>query len=216
MPAAVYGGPLDGRVGGDGGEWDAAEEVQAELQSPAVHVIGQRLEAPAFGGRGMFFYHWQEAPEGVHGDLRVRAVAEAARLELIPLDIDDDVLPAEFRELFGRCNRHWFSRSPRWRCSPSSPSCSSPWAGRRPMPGAPGAGAPERLACRRRWRWRSGGREGFSCAWGGWICGSLARRRSGASAGSAGGKNRGRQTILALRQPSRYQAAWTPAKLSSR
>ena len=82
---------------------DAAHDVDAELEAKAVHIVGQRAEAPA-PGRGREARRVRlKAAVLVHG-----VVAEGDVLELrtagpgvlgVPLDVNDDILPAIGLEL---------------------------------------------------------------------------------------------------------------------
>ena len=73
---------------------NAAQQMQPELQTVAMHVIRERLEAQAVRGGGKFFQHRPEPAPFIHRHLRMRRVFKALRLRLVPLDVHDDVLPA--------------------------------------------------------------------------------------------------------------------------
>ncbi len=90
-----------GRVGRDGLAGDAAQDVEAELQAQGVHVVGQGLEARSAGRGG-------EAVRGRLGDavpveaeVGARVVPARPRGRVVPLDVDDDVLPAEVGHVLG-------------------------------------------------------------------------------------------------------------------
>ncbi len=82
---------------------NAAHDVDAELESLAMHVIGERLNPTPFFADGKPILRRQQAAPGIHRELRALAIIETPRLRLIPLDVHDDVLPSVTRELRGHC-----------------------------------------------------------------------------------------------------------------
>src|SRR5579875_1067678 len=75
---------------------NAAHDVDAEFQAPAVNVIGQRLESlPARRGWEPLRVR-QEPPVGVH-----RRGAVDFALRIIPIVVHHDVLPAKRRQMLG-------------------------------------------------------------------------------------------------------------------
>ena len=92
-------GALDGERRAHRLPWNAAHQVEAELQPQRVHVVGERLEAVATSGRREPVHRWCQPSELVHRQRRVSAVAVAACFRLVPLDVDDEVLPAVRLEL---------------------------------------------------------------------------------------------------------------------
>ena len=89
------------RPGMDGLPGYAAHDMDAELEPEAVHESRKGLEARAAPGGGEALRRGNEAGPGVHLQRDVFAVFRGFGAALVPLDVDDDVLPAQGPQLGG-------------------------------------------------------------------------------------------------------------------
>ena len=97
--SSVKGSALDRKVTGDRLPWDPAHDVNSELQALAVHVVRQRLETRTVCRGRKPVHGWHQAAELVHGKRGPGLVVVSLRIRLVPLDVDDNVLPPIFREM---------------------------------------------------------------------------------------------------------------------
>src|SRR5438876_5508835 len=78
---------------------NTAHDVDAELQAFAVHVIGKMLEPRPVRRRGKAVDGGKQAAILIHRKLGTWSVIVALRIGLVPLDVDDDVLPSVAGEI---------------------------------------------------------------------------------------------------------------------
>src|ERR1035438_135580 len=79
---------------------NSAHDVNAKLQSLAVNIIRQRPESLAIRGRREAIDGRQQATVLIHGQRSAGFVIVSLCIRLIPLDVDDNVLPSVLREMF--------------------------------------------------------------------------------------------------------------------
>src|SRR6185369_2858055 len=97
----VYGAAEHRQVGGDGAPGNAAHDVDAELETQAVNVVGEQTESGAVRGGGKTVGSRQQPPVRVHDEFGVRTVAVGLGMRLRPLNVDHHVLPAVFFQVGG-------------------------------------------------------------------------------------------------------------------
>ena len=73
--------------------------MNAEFQSLAVNVVGQRLETSPVCGRWKSIERGNQAAIFVHRERRAGLVVVPLRVWLVPLNVDDDVLPSVLSEM---------------------------------------------------------------------------------------------------------------------
>ena len=82
---------------------NAAHDVNSKFQAFAVDVIGERLESLAVGRGGKAIHGGQQAAVFIHRQLRAGSVIVALGVRLVPLNIDDNKLPAMARQIARHC-----------------------------------------------------------------------------------------------------------------